>query len=273
MNKHSVQFRALALDAMRPYDGIDYALLLSGGVDSATMLAAALVRGHKPHCYTFRLSGYESSDFKVSRSMCETFGLQFTPVIVPQDVDTLIADIKRVMKVIQTAQKTHVQCCHPMLYAADTVLPKRKAIWASTLDFLFGSSRKAQVALHTSGHRAFTEARIKALNDLNLSDRSIERVFSAKNVQLSDPFNFKSLIDFMLGLTFDQMHKPKQKIIAVRAFPEFWAQGSWYRLHDSYQVNSRIREFHDVLLSHPINKRGHRAIVGLYNELLRDLSC
>lgn len=264
-------FRKLAIECCRPYS--EAALLLSGGVDSATMLAALLSEGVKPSVFTFRLSGYESSDFKVARDMAREFGLPFHPVIIPQTVDALINDVYRVIRLIRTGRKTHIQCCHPMLYVADAVREAglTTAIWASTLDFVFGSNRRAQVALRAGGQEAFTAYRRKAAADPDSSDASIEATFASRGVALRDPFNNPALIEFMLERTSNDMHYKMQKGIAVRAFPEFWQRGAWYRPHDSYQINSRLREFHDVLLSQPINRRKSRAVVAIYNDILTEV--
>ena len=65
---------------------------------------------------------------------------------------------------------------------------------------------------------------------------------------------------------------PFQKGIAVRAFPEFWGLRPWRRRRDPLQVGSGIRAWHDELLSSAaLNRRGSRLVVGVYNEMAREV--
>ena len=108
------RWRALMIDAVRPVASLP--LLLSGGIDSGTLLAAALACGARPACYVFQLGGVESEDARAARSMALTLGCSLSTVESPRTLDRLVADVQVVTKFIGHGQKTHVQCCHPVLH-------------------------------------------------------------------------------------------------------------------------------------------------------------
>lgn len=261
------QLRTLAMGAMREHS--EDIMLLSGGVDSATMLAAALACGYKPRVFTFRLSNYVSPDFKVAQSMAETFGCAFHPVIIPMDTDRLIADVQRVIQVIKTSLKTHVQCSHPFLYLCEEAnrIGVSRFIYCSAGSSLYGDGRKAMIMYHQQGEEAYRKKRLKDAEDTGSSDKSISALCAIYGVQIHDPYMDPKIIDFFGSLKFADMHKPRQKYIGLAAFPEFWKKGNWYRESSNFQINSRLREFHDTLLQSPLNTAGHKSVVGIYNRI------
>lgn len=264
-------FRKLFLAATEELP--DAPVFLSGGVDSATVLAAALALGRRPHCYTFNFGEYLSSDAKVARSMAEAFNLPFTLVTVPRDPETMIADAKRVIRILQKSIKTHVQCSIPALYLAPAATRDGFKDAHCGMGPSWGVGLHASMALHKQGKEAWTKYRIEDLHNPNASDWSIAKVMQAKGITVYQPWRCVPLADFMLSCTSHDLHSPKQKYIALAAFPEFWKRGAWYRQGLSLQVVSGIREAHDTLLNHPINRRKNRAIVGLYNDFLREMQC
>lgn len=266
-------FRKLFLAATEELP--DAPVFLSGGVDSATVLAAALALGRRPHCYTFNFGEYLSSDAKVARSMAEAFNLPFTLVTVPRDPDAMIADAKRVIRILQKSLKAHVQCSIPFLYLAPAATRDgfKEGHFGMGAGPVWGVGRHASVALNTQGEAAWTKYRRDNLHDPDVSDWSITKVLQVSGIAVHHPWRYAPFSDFMLSCTSRDLNAPKQKYIALAAFPEFWKRGAWYREGLSLQVVSGIREAHDTLLNHPINRRKNRAIVGLYNDFLREMQC
>jgi asparagine synthetase B (glutamine-hydrolysing) len=264
----TLQLRELAMAAMQ--DHADDILLLSGGVDSATMLAAALACGHKPKVFTFRLSNYVSADFRVAESMANTFGCEFTPVMIPMDGARLEADVRAIIKLTSSSQKTHIQCSHPFLYLCEQAqrFGAKRFVYCGGGSDLYGDGRKAMIAYHQEGEDAYRAKRAHdAAPDVWGSSASIIKLCQSFGMEIYDPYLRPEVVAFFVSLNFADMHKPKQKYIGLAAFPEFWKRGAWYRESSNFQINSRLREFHDTLLQSPLNIHGHKSVVGIYNRI------
>lgn len=260
------KLRELCIQAMQGHQ--DDVLLLSGGVDSASMLAAALACGYKPRIFTFRLDGYVSPDFRVAESMAKTFGCEFYPVLIPMDTEQLITDVRRIIGLTDISLKTHVQCSHPFLYLCEQAqrIGAKRFIYCADGSSLYGDGRKAMIAYHDGGEAAYREKRLQDATDPG-TNVSILKVCQPYGISLYDPYLYPDLKAFFLSLTFADMHRPKQKYIGLQAFPEFWKAGAWYRESSNFQINSRLREFHDTLLQSPYNTGNHKNVVGIYNRI------
>ncbi len=272
-NPKPAKLRELAMEAMR--DHTDDILLLSGGVDSATMLAAALACGYKPRIFTFRLSDYVSADFRVAESMAETFGCEFTPVIIPMDIDRLAADVRKVVQITGSSLKTHVQCSHPFLYLCEQAnrIGATRFVYCAGGSDLYGDGRKAMIAYHQQGEEAYRAKRAHdAAPDVWGSSTSILSVCEAFGTSFYDPYLRPEIVEFFVSLNYSDMHRPRQKYIGLAAFPEFWKRGSWYRESSNFQINSRLREYHDTLLKSKYNTAGNKGVVGIYNRMRHEQS-
>jgi hypothetical protein len=268
-------FRTLLIQSIQRTGATNGALCLSGGVDSASALFALLELGVKPPCYTFQLAGEPSSDVLVATSLCSSFGCVHRIVTIPRDWDVAVADTKRVLQVIQTAQKTHVQCSIPLVYVAEQMRRDGHgdALMAMAIGDAWGTSRKPQEVLHAQGEYASMIDRRRHVTDPNLSDYSIiNAVRALTGVALIDVTRDDHFLELLLTTRMAHLHRPQQKQIALDAFHRWWRQGQWYRRNSSMQLNSGLRDFYGTLLDAPYNARGHMAIVGLYNQWLNEIN-
>ncbi|HEX3640178.1 MAG TPA: asparagine synthase-related protein [Ktedonobacteraceae bacterium] len=265
-------FRSLFQEAIKPY--VSMPLMLSGGTDSMTNLAGILSLGYKPpHCYTFQVGNRESSDAKVSRSVCKYFDIPHTIVSIPQNEETLIADIRRVLPIVCRLRKIHIQCAHPFLYLAEAAFNDgyRDASFAMNADDLWGVSRFFSVGIKEHGEEWFTQKRREWLAWEGGSDISCIKTALSCGVQIYDSFRNPDLIDFLLSCKSYDIHIPVQKGLAIRAFPEFWKCGKWYRTNSPLQINSGLREWHDTLLQSKYNVSHAKAIIVIYRRLFSEI--
>ena len=138
-------------------------------------------------------------------------------------------------------------------------------------DDLWGSRRKVTVGYREHGEEWYRQARYEDINDMAGSDQTILRMGPHLGVTIVDVFRYPKVVETMLAANHDEMHKPKPKMAACRAFPEFFKSGPFYRDQSSLQVNSGMREWHDVLLSTRYNKRGNIGIMGVYNDIAKEM--
>lgn len=254
-------------------------LLLSGGVDSATILAALLELERDPDIFTFQLGEFESEDIQVSRSMCETFGLRHHIVKIPQTEEQLKKDIKFLIGFLDTNLVTHIQCSQPFLYLLPALQQRgyENVLHGMAADHIYGMGRHAQQLLHQKGADAFQELRIYGIGDMEQpSTKSIPLLAAQYHIKLIDPY--RDNVDFMswaVLMTWDEMHKPFEKAIGVQSFPGFWDKGAWYRKHNPYHFCSGIRDWHGTLDQEVVKESGstlkaQKKLRTAYNKLVNE---
>ena len=257
-------WRQHMLDIVEPYK--DAPLLLSGGMDSGTILAAQLALGGKPQCYTFQLENFQSKDYKVARSMCHHYKLTLHCVEIPRD--KLLDDVIKIITTFKTTKKTHIQCIHPMLYIADMMAEDAVSQCLIGTGGIVEDNRKCAVALHKHGEDA--ARKIRRENLLNTTGSATEKMHDTlKRVGIRpiEPYSVQPFADWHLSLDIAEINTPRQKGIALRAFPEFW-RNNWWRPNSGLQMGTGIRRWHDTLLQTD-NPKHYKSVVGIYNELGR----
>lgn len=267
MDKSAARLREYLIEAIRPYR--DAALLLSGGLDSGTILAAMLALGYRPHLFTVRLSGIVSTDSKVAREMANHFSLPLMEVLIPQNEATLIADIRRLLEIGIDPYRVEIQVTHPFLYLGPAISQAgcQVALHGMGGSESLGDGRKAQIAFHEGGQRAFDNQRNFEVTSPRSTRFGIERVCRLFGVELAAPFLEHKVLQHTLSLTYRDINMPKLKGILLRAFPEFWGARAWYRPPSNMQINARIREWHNTLLASNLNKRKLKDVAGIYRDM------
>lgn len=245
----------------------DIAVFLSGGVDSTSCLLACIDIGLNITAYTFYLEGHESQDLHASRLISNNVGVHLKEIVVPYSLDKLQEDTIRIINEFKTARKTAVQCIHPFLYVIPAV--KEKTIVSGLYaDDLYGTSRKGNI-IGRKSRKEFDSFRLHSISQEDYSCVYIRKAVERSGKKLVTPFVGGTLQDYLMSLSWEQMNTPVAKYIAVRAFSDYYGKNSWYRKNSNLQVNSGIREYHELLLKTPLNKRHSDSVVGIYNSILR----
>ncbi|MEX0596219.1 MAG: asparagine synthase-related protein [Candidatus Paceibacterota bacterium] len=271
MNK----FRELMLNSMS--EGGCHPIFLSGGIDSATILAASLVLGWKPLCITFHLDE-ESDDARIAKSMAETFNCEIEVIKISSDIETLKRDVETIID-MGTIRKTYIQCMQPFLYMVPE-LKKRgydTGYWGMGSGDLVGDSREAYFAHHRSvvewNKKRRKDSYIIQNDPIKTSDGWIMlKLKKYYDFNILDPYHNTPLKEYVLERTFEEIHKPKNKILHIDAFPHFWNTNKlWYRRHANMQINSGIREWHDNLLDLPQYKMlQSKSVTKIYNHMKKE---
>jgi asparagine synthetase B (glutamine-hydrolysing) len=271
--KHYKEFRTLFVDYIRkslPSEPVG--LAMSGGIDSASVFFALLEIGHEFECYTFYQDGYESEDLVESKKYCEQFSIKLNLINMNSDVDTIYNDINKIIPFCGVKlKKTKVETLRPLMYlfenskhktilngySADEYMP-----YSRKCNILYGSERNEQAVLDEGWRKRWID-----------EDEYI--VLSKKlgghyNINYIDTYEHKAIEDFFLRFYLKDLLKPHKHIVTSAFKKEFDSVGG-FRHQSSYQVNSRTRDFHDNLLNSKYNKNSHKGVIGLYNQMAKEL--
>lgn len=253
----------------------DAPILLSAGMDSGTILAGSLALGRLPACYTFHVGESDSVDSGLAVKMCEHYGLALTNVSIPRNQVQLVADIILIMRRFDTRRKTAIQCAQPLIHMG-------RALAADGFDKAYcgtggvvEDNRKCAVLLHQYGEgaaRRYRASSLVARGAEGSATRFMHLAIESEGVELLEPFVADGWREYSLNLPMAVINYPKIKGIAALAFPEFWLENNWYRINSPMQVNSGLREWHDTLIQSEYNHRRSKSVIGVYNDLFRDLA-
>lgn len=253
------------------YDHRHVPSMFSGGMDSVTLLLAAMAVGGRPKTYTFHLGAHHSCDSSAAQKMAKDLGLDNVEVVIPQNEGQLIKDILELMRRVGTRKKASIQCAHAIMYLAKAIQADgfTQAIVGTGAICL--DDRKVSVILAESGEEATRAYRKTKLTDryTDCGTGYMHRIAKNIGVVLEEPYSDEPLISYALALDFKDLNRPRQKGIALRAYPDFFRGGYWRR-NVPLQVGSGIREYHDTLLSSKYNRRDSQAVIAIYNDLWKD---
>lgn len=251
------------------YKDKEVALLFSGGMDSLSLLLSCLDVGIKPHIYSFKLHSIESTDITSARRIIDIFNLRYTEIEMPQGLLQLRHDVFDIIKTFKVKKKTQIQCIQPFMY----IIPKVKEdIILSGLcaDDIYGTSRKMQ-ELGRKDNVEFYLKRLEKHNDLESSSyKFIKQLCESYNKEFIAPYKQnEDLVSYILNRTFKELHSPKQKNIMYKSYKEEIEKYKLYRRNSNLQVNSGIREWHDILLTTDLNNKNYKSVVGIYNTIYK----
>tara|TARA_Y100001963_G_scaffold112431_1_gene155653 strand:- start:9332 stop:10150 length:819 start_codon:yes stop_codon:yes gene_type:complete len=239
------------------------AVLLSGGVDSNSVLFAAMELGLNPVGYSFTIKGHESTDFKLAKATCEEFGIPFTPVYLPTSVSKLKKYLKYAVSV-GAKSKTDFECFWPMREAFLAV--KEPCILSATsADSHFGLSKKAMIHFRDS----IPEYQINVFRKPNTGQRILLR---AEAVRLGkhylSPYDTTRVLSLLHGYTWEELNKPQKRPIRD-AFPEYFSRIK-LKPHTNLQLGDSgiAKHFEKLLDDRRWNRFGYKSVKGIYNKLV-----
>lgn len=239
-------------------------LMLSGGIDSSSILYCLLELGIKPHCYSFYLENYESKDLKSARRLTKKHNLKLTEIKIPRK--TIKEDIIKLAK-IGCARKTQFETKIHYLY----LFPKihEKILFAGLeADNLQGTVR-SMILQSSKDPEKFRELRIKAYNyGLNENYPIDYKLAEQYGFQLKYPFMDKEIYNFYLQFDWEYLNKPYEKWILLNTFKKYFKEDG-YRKHLDMQQGSMMKNYCATLTEDPIINPNNRKRI---NEAYKDLN-
>jgi len=240
----------------------------SGGMDSSSLVLSALDVSKDVTVVSFTLDDRESSDFQAARRLADKFGLPFLPVFLPTDPDVINSQVRWIVQSFRTSRKTTIECLFPFVSAfpliADAGLGR--LLVGHCADVHFGLSKKAMI--HYSHTPAlFRQYRREQMARPDQSQQvSLPTMGRAFGVEVSMPYSTSDVFDLWIGLTWEDMNKPRQKEVVRREFPELVPLK--VTQHRNFQVgDSGIAETVGEAVRQRITPNAKSA-VSAYNRLL-----
>lgn len=247
-----------------------YGVMLSGGVDSASVLFALLEMGEKPVVYSCTLDNYESRDFRTARKIAEEFDLKFVPVLIPTDLKVIERNIRRNIRDMGLRNKVEIEALGAFRQCIDKA--KVKTIVSGLAGgYFFGLTKEANIHYKEN----FDEYRLKKMKlavEPNSQANKLIRYAATKDKYFCCPWVTKAMLNEFRGHNFKHVNKPRQKESSRCAFEEYYSRVRVYGQQDMHKGDSRIADTYAQLLNiERLNPNGkYKSIVGVYNTLVRE---
>jgi len=245
-------------------------LLFSGGTDSLAVFWTLLELSPKLATYTFRLEEKVSQDSRAANAAAAHWGIVNYPIVIKDGgAKNTAEEVKRVVRKIGSARKTHVECAWPFIHIEPRI-PEGAQVWCGiNADDLYGSARSVATTYgKDASPRAFAEFRRKLLADEKTSAwEALGKVFDKSEVV--SPYRDPELIDLMCKYSWGELNRPRQKWFVVEAFRKQYEQLAIYRRNDNLQCGSGVRDRMALMLEdESVNNRKHKKVQQLYKEWL-----
>ncbi len=250
----------------------DVAILYSGGFESFSCLCLCLELGIKPHLYTFYLEGIESHDIRKARIDAQVFHVPLTEVKIPNDYGRLKEDVFWLIEVLKTTRKTVIQCIHPLLYALPEI-DEEYVIIGLERGRPWGLNQKGTTAGY-KGLEAFNEYRNFAIEEQKRNSiHYIVNMINENHICVR-PYDDDDVNNWFMARTYKELNSPHAKQPILDEFAKEHKACVLTLKHASYQVESGIREFHDLLLDDAELNPNHqyKSVVGVYNNIQKLLN-
>lgn len=247
----------------------DVALSFSGGTDSLGLLFACLDLDIKPKLYIYTVKGFPSKDLETAVWVATKYDLQLKVVEIPDDVDTLIKDVK-IMLCEGIRGKVNIQCMHGHYYVAPQVR-ESMILNGSGIDGIYGVYREYLLNKQARNDKTvFDILRNKHLSNPNDDAMIYQKILYQKyGVQVLYPYRHSLFVDYLMTKTWDEINRPRMKNIFVQEYQEQF--DGFYRQRGSQQIIAGTRELHDKLLGTKYNTGKYKTVTPIYRVMELEL--
>jgi asparagine synthetase B (glutamine-hydrolysing) len=246
------------------------AVALSGGIDSTSVLFALQELDKDPRAYTFHVEGHESTDLRISRDVCRTFDVPFTPVELPTDLATIKQDTYSIINGLGYRSKTDIECIWPFMYLLPEINEQALAT-GSCADGHFVISREAMLNGIDKSVDRMDKFRSDLFGDPDYAQiRMVEKLAAQYGIpSVRVPYYTREFVSAFMGTAWDEINKPKQKQPIIDAYPDKFSKIK-VRSHTNLQCgDSKIQDQFEKLVDSTWNINDWKSQVGIYNAIAR----
>lgn len=201
------------------------AIATSGGVDSCSLVVAALDAGKDVSIFSFTFEDFESTDFITARRVADHFDLPFFPVLLPSNPEVICDGVRVMIGRYGVRSKVGVECMWPFSFLFDEM---EKEGYTELITGLgtgghFADSKSCVFKYPgiREDIRVFQKFRNDYFSNPNAAkNRDISRLSTASGVVLHNPYLSPDLFTLFSTRDFNEMNKPRQKEGIRKEFPE-----------------------------------------------------
>jgi asparagine synthetase B (glutamine-hydrolysing) len=193
-------------------------------MDSSALVLSAIDAGKQPIIFSFTLEDRESSDFKGAKRLAQHFGLEFIPVLLPIDTETICNDVVLLIRTHGARRKTAIECLWPYLYILRSLQARNLKTLATgnSADGHFALSKKAVVRYEV--RKSKTQFQLFR-HDFYANPESsqigfLNRIFTKAQMQIHTPWFEPEVFALFEGTAWHEVNKPREKEAARRDYPE-----------------------------------------------------
>lgn len=197
------------------------AVATSGGVDSSSLVLAAIDAGRRPIVTSFTLVGERSTDFLAASRLASELELDFVPVYLPVARSTIAADVKTLVGRWDARKKTSIECLWPFLHVFAVLAAEASIlVTGSAADGHFGLSKKAMIHWREPKAR-FQEFRKNYFSNPDAAQvATLKEIGRSVGIEVTAPYFSREVFELFADATWDDLNKPRQKEAIRREFPE-----------------------------------------------------
>ena len=222
------------------------AVLLSGGMDSASVALSAQRLGKRIHAYSFYLDGSPTYDSLKAKDISEHFGFEYTSIDV--STDNLKSDFIRLATDYACRKKTHFECAFPFLQI-NSRIQERVVLSGLAADGHYGLSKRAMIHFKHPKEK-FDQFRTDYFSNPNPAGVSQLRQLCDEQQQLLlVPYLDEQIFDYFIQFDWNEINKPKQKSLIRNCYPELADLN--LKSHLNYQLVAGVNIAFERLLDDP----------------------
>jgi DNA-cytosine methyltransferase len=200
------------------------ALLLSGGLDSASVGIALQKTGKTVRAYTYHLEGYASKDLPKAEAVARHFGWPLTVVSVP--TNQVAADFVRLAVEQRCRKKVQFEVAFPLLHMFPWI--REGEIWSgfnaddhygNTKNFVLQYARMVGTGVSREDRKKAFDAHRQAAIAKTTDPESgatwqyAQRLAAENGKELMDPYLDPAVRDFFLPFDHEQLSRPAKPIV------------------------------------------------------------
>lgn len=218
----------------------DIGIMLSGGIDSNSILYGLLELKKNVTAYTFYLEGYKSKDLEMAKKICKNLKIKHIPCKIP--VENIKTDIINFIKTFHTHRKTFIETKIHYPYLFEKV-KQPILMGGEESDMWNGNLRWIILKGANKSHKIFNQIRLEEWDFYRDVDFKINKQQAKKyDFELQSPYYNKELLDFYLQFNWQYLNKPYEKWIILNGF-KFYFKLNGYNPQLSFQKGSGMSDY------------------------------